>query len=296
MPQQRPLVYVIVLSWNGLEDTLRCLEALGRSDYPNLRTLVIDNGSTDGSAEGIAAARPDLTLVRNQANLGYGEGNNVGIRRALAEGAEAIVLLNNDAFVEPGTIGALVDAAGAGVAAVGGKVRFYDQPGRLWAAGHVLADAGYPPDDGRFDTPGEAPYIAGCCMLMSRAAIEAVGLLDGAFFLYFDEYEWCLRARDAGFAIRYTPEALVYHRVNASVGPQSPRYHYLFTRARLRFWELRGVIPHDWRRLKGVARVWLAETSQVFRQGDRRLRRALAVTRGAVDYLRGRFGAPPANL
>ena len=208
----------VVLSYNGREDTLAALESLR-----GIETVVVDNGSSDGSAEAVAERFPDVELVRTGVNLGFAGGNNVGIRRALDRGADWVLLVNNDAEVEPGLVEALAAAAAArpdaGVLAC--KVLFADSD-RLWYAG-----AGFDPILGRSrhegfgepDVPGEladTPRATGAAMAVSRAAIDAAGLLDEELFLYAEDLEWSLRIREAGFAVVYVPEARVRHRVSAA--------------------------------------------------------------------------------
>ena len=289
---------MLILNWNRPNDTITCLKALSQSDYPNLRVVVLDNGSKDDSVARIKQTFPEIPLVENGANLGYAEGNNVGIRLALQNGAEYVVLLNDDAFVQKETFSHLVAAAAERtVAAVGAKIRIFEQPERLWAAGECFPREERPLDDGRFDTPREIKYAVGCCMLMTRQALQRVGLLDADLFALHEELDWCLRARQAGYRILYAPQALLYHKLSASLSNgRSPAYHYLYTRNYLRFWERSGIIPANWRRLRGVFLVWRHEMGRVRRDGDSKWRRAWAVTYGAFDYLRGRFGPPPESL
>ena len=199
----------VVLSYNGRDDTLAALESLR-----GIETVVVDNGSADGSAAAVAERFPEVELVRAGVNLGFAGGNNVGIRRALDRGAEWVLLVNNDALVEPGLVEALSAAAAArpdaGVLAC--KVLFADSD-RLWYAG-----AGFDPILGRSrhegfgepDAPGalaDTRRATGAAMAVSRAAIEAAGLLDEELFLYAEDLEWSLRIAEAGFAVVYVPEA-----------------------------------------------------------------------------------------
>jgi len=213
-------IVAVVLSYNGRDDTLAALESLR-----GIETVVVDNGSVDGSAAAVAERFPEVELVRAGVNLGFAGGNNVGIRRALDRGAEWVLLVNNDALVEPGLIDALTAAAAArpdaGVLAC--KVLFADSD-RVWYAG-----AGFDPILGRSrhegfgepDAPGaltDTRRATGAAMAVSRAAIEAAGLLDEELFLYAEDLEWSLRIADAGFAVVYVPEAKVRHHVSASSG------------------------------------------------------------------------------
>jgi hypothetical protein len=291
-----PLIYIVILNWNQSTDTIACLNSVSKSHYSNYVVVVVDNGSEDDSVSQISTAFPNLPILQNDKNLGYSAGNNIGIRYALKNGAQYIILLNNDAFVREDTFTHLVAVANSRVGAVGCKIPFFDDPNRLWAAGAGFPPGHYPLDDGRFNSPSEIDYAVGCCMLMSRSALEQVGLLDSKFFIYHDERDWCYRARDSGYKILYAPEAVVYHKVSLTFGSESPVYHYLYTRNYLYLWQKQGIIPTTWRSLRGVFMVWRHEVKYVLRHGNDKLRRGIAVTRGAFDYLRKQFGPPPGNL
>ena len=278
----------VVLSWNGREDTLAALESLRAID-----TVVVDNGSTDGSPEAVAERFPDVELVRAGVNLGFAGGNNVGIRRALDRGADWVLLLNNDAAVEDGVGAALAAAAearpDAGVLAC--KVLFADAD-RLWYAG-----AGFDPYLGRSrhegfgepDRPGrlrDTDRATGAAMAVSRAAIDAAGLLDEELFLYAEDLEWSLRIKEAGFAVVYVPDARVRHRVSAATGGAgSPTTAYYETRNMLAVVERYRPLP---RGLGGLRRALVVSPRVVL--ALRRPASAWAALRGWRDYRRGRMG------
>jgi GT2 family glycosyltransferase len=214
---------VIVLNWNGGEDTLRCLASVPS----DVLTVVPDNGSTDGSIAAVRERFPHVVIVENGANLGFSGGNNAGIRAALDRGAEWVVLLNNDATLEPGALDALGDAAQrhpeAGVLA--GKLLFDD--GRVqWAGQRVSLVTGYsgrPRGYGKPDGPEyarEEPVdrAVGAFMAVSREAIDRAGLLDDDLFAYVEDVDWSVRIRDAGLACIFVPTARAVHALSASTG------------------------------------------------------------------------------
>jgi GT2 family glycosyltransferase len=227
----------VVLNWNGGDDTLAALESLD-----GVETICVDNGSDDGSPDAVAARFPDVDLIRTGVNLGFSGGNNVGIRRALARGADWVLLLNNDAVAGPGLPAALAAAADArpdaGVLAC--KVFFADPPDVLmYAGGRVNLRLGYwgrqdgfgQRDDGRFDALRDVDRATGAAMAVSRAAIERAGMLDESLFAYAEDTEWCLRIREAGFAVVFVPDAKVWHVGSASTGGmRSPTSIYYDTR------------------------------------------------------------------
>ena len=281
-------VVAVVVSWNGREDTLDALESLRGID-----TVVVDNGSVDGSADAIAERFPEAELIRAGVNLGFAGGNNAGIRRALDRGADWVLLVNNDATVEPGIVEALAAAAesrpDAGVLAC--KVLFADSD-RLWYAGagfNAYLGRSRHERFGQPDEPGtlrDTSRATGAGMAVSRAAIEKAGLLDEELFLYAEDLEWCLRIKAAGFAVVYVPDARVRHKVTAaSGGAGSPTASYYEARNVLAVVERHRPLP---RGLTGARRALVVAPRVAL--AARRPRSAYAALRGWRDYRKGRLG------
>ena len=225
---EEPLVYVIVLNWNGKEDTLDCIESLGKVDYGNFRILVVDNASTDGSAEAVRESYPDVAVIENPENLRFSGGNNIGIAEAMSSGADYVLLLNNDTTVKANFLGRLVSAAEGdqkrGI--VGAKIYYHDDMQKIWYAGGKVdfarGDISHRGircvDDGEFDVAGETEYVTGCCMLIGRSVIERIGGLDEEYYIYTEDVDYCYRAREAGYLCYYEPSARVWHKVSSSSG------------------------------------------------------------------------------
>lgn len=245
-------VIVIVLNWNGAQDTLRCLDSLGRVAYPRFEVLVVDNGSTDGSVDLLRQAYQDVELLENHENLGYAGGNNVGIERAVARGADYVVLLNNDTVVDPGFLDTLVEGADRHPKAAffGPKILYLDRPDTVWFGGgridwsngssHIDQERRDEPTD---TTPREVDYVTGCCLMVRSSAINSIGLMDPRFFLLFEETDWCVRARQSGWQVVYVPASRVWHAGSQSFGGYgSPTYRYYYARNELLlYWiHLRG--------------------------------------------------------
>jgi len=241
-----PHVLIVVLNWNGLADTLACLESMRRLEYPAYEVLVVDNGSSDGSPAAIRERFPDVTLIETGENLGFAGGNNVGIRHALEIGADYVLLLNNDTEVSPDFLSRLVDAAEADsqVGMAGPTIYYYDRPEVIWSAGGEIdwrrgctRMVGLDErDDGQFGgAPREVDFITGCAVLVRATALRQAGLLDERFFMYYEEVEWCVRTRRAGFRIVHVPQAHIWHKIAPSAQSDSPRVHYYMTRNRLLF-------------------------------------------------------------
>jgi GT2 family glycosyltransferase len=225
-PQKGPQVVAVVVHWQDAEDTLGCVESVAGEE--GVSVVVVDNGSHDPVGELLARRRPDVECLRNPENLGYAGGANLGIRAALARGAETVLLLNNDARVRPGGVAAAqrVLAADPRIAVVGPKVLLREDPARLWLAwGRVtwrqslIALCGA----GAFDGPAwseqrDVEWVAGCAMWFRAAALDAIGLLDETFFAYHEEVDWCTRARRLGWRVVYAPSAVVTHTGRGTSG------------------------------------------------------------------------------
>jgi GT2 family glycosyltransferase len=227
-------IAVVVLTWNGKALTLECLESLVAVTTPGVRVIVVDNGSTDGTVAAIRDRYGErVAIVETGANLGFSGGNNAGIRRALEEGVDFILLLNNDTRVDASFLDALVhpmlETPRLGI--TGPKIYYESPPDRLWFAGGVISmwrgtarHVGIRQTDrGQYDVPRDVDYVSGCALLARRAVFERVGLLDEGYTAYFEDADLCLRARHAGYGVRYVPAARVWHRISASTGGQLSR-------------------------------------------------------------------------
>ncbi len=241
MDFEQPLVHIIILNWNGWQDTVACVESCLRLAYANARILIVDNASSDGSEAILRERFPDVEIIQTGKNLGYAGGNNVGIRHALGRGAEYVWLLNNDTVADPAALDEMVRIAEPDrtVGMVGPKVLLHSRPEYLNCIGSTISmKTGQPRliglgerDDGRFDDCREMDSLSGCSLLVRREVVDRVGMLDERFFLFYEETDWILRARRAGYRMLYVPGARVWHKVSASVGGhQSPLMLYYMTR------------------------------------------------------------------
>lgn len=240
-----PRVAIIILNWNGKKNVLECLRSFRHLDYTNYEIVAVDQNSSDGSRDAIVSEFPDVTLICNEDNLGFAEGNNVGIQHALNRGAECIVLLNNDTTVEPNFLRAFVGAAisNRDFDIFGPKIVFDYDPNIIWAAGShidwqrgICIQNGYRElDRGQYDTNAEVNALTGCAVMISRKAFETVGFLDSRFFVYYEETDWCARATKAGFRILYVPAAVVRHKVSATIGASSHAITFYMVRNNLLF-------------------------------------------------------------
>jgi GT2 family glycosyltransferase len=228
---------VVILNWNNADDTIACLNALSVTDPRPEHIVVVDNGSVDHSAAAIGARisrveslepksfEQSVTLIRADANLGFAGGTNLGLAWLRANTADThFVFLNNDATVSPSFFGDMEDA----VVQIGGDAiigpTIYEDPerDRLWYAGareipfralvqHTLTSP---------DSPKASPtdFVSGCAMVISRGVIDKIGMLAECFFpAYFEDGDFCQRARKAGIPVVYAPTPVVYHKVGSTV-------------------------------------------------------------------------------
>jgi GT2 family glycosyltransferase len=216
-------VAVVVLNWNGWRDTLLCVESLRRQTVRPTWIVVVDNASTDDSGARLRQLGSDVTFLQSGGNLGFAGGNNVGIRWALAQGADAVWLLNNDATADIGALEALLatwrNRPNAG--AIGTLIYEMARPNVLqcWGGGWINLWTGRAREFSyRVDEEG-IDYVSGCSLFLPRKAVERGGLLDEGFFMYFEDAELSLRYRKAGFSLAVAEGALVFHKGGASSAP-----------------------------------------------------------------------------
>lgn len=236
------LVTVVVVNWNRRELLLACLQSLAAQSYREFEVVLVDNGSTDGSAEeaerGFATQFP-LRVIRNRENLGFCAANNQGI--AAARG-DFIALLNNDAEANPEWLGALRSAftgrPRVGMAA--SKIVVWEAPHRIDKVGHLIYWDGQnrgrgagEVDCGQFDEEEEALWPDGCAAMYRKAMLDEIGGFDEDFFAYADDAELGLRARICGWSCVYVPRAVVRHHRGATLGVMSPRRLELIERNRV---------------------------------------------------------------
>jgi GT2 family glycosyltransferase len=296
------LVAVVILTWNGRQDTLDCLKSLDKSDWPAMRVVVVDNASTDGTTAAIRDRFPHVKVLRSDVNLGFAGGNNLGIRHAVDElSPDYVLLLNNDTCVARDAVRRLVMEAEAhpDIGAMSPLIYYMEPPDRVWYAG-----ATFDPRKGRSGrmtgyrgrTPSfkagtvEVDRAVGAAMLVPCDVIERIGVLDEKLFYLYEDVDWSLRIRKGGLRVVLVPEAVVWHRVAASQkgSEHTPTTGYYGVRNHLeicaRHAPLRGVRSRL-RELTAVA-VHLAEA----RHATRKRAWIKAVWDGWRDFSRGQLG------
>ena len=243
-----PLVHVLILNWNGLKHLPECFASLLRTPYRNIKYVLLDNGSSDGSVGFLSTeygGHPNVEIVSLGTNLGWSGGNNRGIARALEQGADYVFLLNNDTVTEPDAIPVLVETAEQQpeTGALAPKLLFHDMPALINSIGLEcsIIGAGWDRGIGRLDAPKwNAPEpvigICGAACVLRANALRRAGLLPEDFVIYLDDLDLCLRIWNVGYEIRTCPAAVIRHKFGATMGQRAQQRlkYYLNTRNRFR--------------------------------------------------------------
>ena len=296
-----PLIITVILNTNRRDDTLACIDSLRANDYAQQHIIVLDNSSSDGSSEAIAAQFPEVEIIHLQENRGYAGNNNVGIAAAVEQGADWVFVLNEDTILAPDCLSQMTAAAQLDqrVGIVGPMVYHHDEPdviqsagGRLdryWVSHHIAENER---DRRQFQTPRAVDWISGCAILVHRDVIDQVGALDERFFYYWEETEWCLRAARAGWSILHVPAARLWHKgVQRDYRP-NPSVTYYNTRNRFLFLaKHRAPLPVRLAAWGDTLRTLASWTVKPRWQHMRDHRNAM--WQGTLDFLRRRWGIRP---
>jgi GT2 family glycosyltransferase len=299
-----PRSAAVVVVWRDSGNAEKAVASL-RAMRPCPETIVCVVQEATVPERWRAVESPAVRVIELEENYGFAHAANIGVGSAMESGAEWILLLNDDAVVEPSCLARCVEEAKSDplIAAVGPAVVFEDRPDMIWFAGGRHSDEFlYTRHRGLGRTIDELPptsdteYIAGCCLLLRAAAWSELGGFRNDFFLYYEDAEWCLRARDAGWRCRYVGEVLCRHRVSSSTQgghrALSPTSAYYRARNPLRFARETGPRGKRLTRTAGVLFIWTPYLAwQLVRAHD--LQTTRASLRGLRDGFRGRMGKGP---
>lgn len=242
-----PEVSIIILNWNGLNDTVECLESLKKIDYPHYRVILVDNGSEGDDVEVLREKYGDyIHIIENDRNYGFSEGNNIGMRYVLENySPDFFLLLNNDTVVDPGFLSSLVEVAESDpeIGIVGPKICFYNEPNIIqsagmqidWWRGRILLDTSTQIDEGQCDETREVDWVVGCALLIKRNTVGEIGMLYAGYFSYVEEADWCARATRAGYIVTYIPTAQIWHKRKLPIDRIDGFQLYYLTRNRFLF-------------------------------------------------------------
>ena len=254
-------VFVVIVNFNRTQETLGCLRSVGNleiKDSWQLKTIVVDN-SPKKTLKGKIKEFSNVKLIETKENTGFAGGNNIGIKHALKNKADFVMLLNNDAFIAPKVLIYLIKAAlkKKNIGIFSPKIYFasgfeYHQQkyhkkdlGKViwYAGGHIdwqnimgVHENIDKVDKGQFKKSKEVEFVSGCCMLIKKEVFEKIGLLDEKYFLYLEDMDFCVRAKKAGFKLFFEPKAIVWHKnLGTSKKTASDIQAYYYTRNRLLF-------------------------------------------------------------
>lgn len=243
--QDNPKIAIVILNWNGFEDTSECISSLQMISCSNYKIVVVDNGSVNDDYQSLKHKFPEIDIIRSETNLGFSGGNNFGINHALNQNPEYVLLLNNDTIVSPNFIEPLLKLFNEdnkiGIAAP--QINYYDEPKKIWTAGGKISKirgSGFAYSDKLENdiirTIKEVTFVSGCCMLIKKEVLEKVGLFDDNFFLYVEDADLCYRVVKAGYKIVVSPDSKIYHKISRSTSASlSLLPLYYVTRNRLYF-------------------------------------------------------------
>ncbi|MFH0969721.1 MAG: glycosyltransferase family 2 protein [Patescibacteria group bacterium] len=214
MEEKYPKVFIIILNYNGKDTIKNCLNSVFYSDYFNAEAVVVDNDSKDGSLESAKNLYPKFHFIKNKKDAGSSAGNNVGIRFALEKMADYVFLLNNDTVLKENTLSKLIETAekeGAGIF----SPLIYDQNGNVWfSEGEIKWSklrTTYKNIAPKNSVPYETEYVPGCAMLIKKEVFKKIGLLSEDYFLYYEDADFCVRAKKNGFKCLVIPSAKATH-------------------------------------------------------------------------------------
>ncbi|MCS7090302.1 MAG: glycosyltransferase family 2 protein [Verrucomicrobiota bacterium] len=291
----KPPVGVVVVNWN-LRDSLReTLLSLRASDYPDLRIVVSDNASTDGSQEMVRQEFPEVRLLAHPQGLGYAKAASLGMA-TLVDETGYIFSTTNDVVIAPDAIRLLVEYAeshpDAGV--IGCKIFFHQPADRLWSAGGFFF-LGHPwhygwmqKDAPRYNRIRECAFMTGCGFLLRCEALRRMGFFEEKLVFYSEDADLCLRFRAAGYRVVYLPQAKMWHKTSTTLAKNRPVQLYYSTRNNLYVLRQHRIGLYPWTLWSYLSLVCPAKMMLFLCMG--RWRNAQGIWRGIQDWRRGRFG------
>lgn len=237
-------VYIVLVNFNGAKDTIECIKSLNNINYENFKIVVVDNKSSDEDKVKLKEADIKFHLIESNENLGFAGGNNIGIKYAIDNNADFVLLLNNDTLVHKDFLNELMKYTEINVGVIGPKILYYPEVSKIWFAGGMINWFKFigqhfgekQEDNGQFNTLKEVDFVTGCCMLIDSNVFKKVGLLPEGYFMYFEDVDFCVKVKDAGYKLIYNPNSEIYHKVSiSSGGEESPFILKYSNRNRLKF-------------------------------------------------------------
>lgn len=238
------LVYIILINYNTKAHTIECLKSLANLNYNNYKIVVVDNNSEDSDFSEVQAKYSNVHIINNSKNYGFAGANNIGIKYALKNNADYVLLLNNDTIVDKDFLRILVNESKKNeeIAICTSKILYYDLRNRIWYGG---GNINYFKGNSQIYNFNEESSISnknmycnfasGCCMLIKSNALRKVGLMNEEYFLYYEDVDYCVKFLKEGYKIYYVSSSIVFHKESISTQKYSYLYQYYFARNRLLF-------------------------------------------------------------
>ncbi|MCI5083699.1 MAG: glycosyltransferase family 2 protein [Saprospiraceae bacterium] len=240
--KEKPLVSIITINFRQAEVTCALLDSINDHDYPNLEVIVVDNGSLKDETATFRSHFTEVKVIVSQENRGFAGGNNLGIAAATGD---YLFFVNNDTEFPAGLVQTCIDSFDeAHIGVVAPKIRYFDHPDTIQYAGFTEVNpltarnqtiGKNEKDQGQHDESAMMPYAHGAAMMVKRSVVEQAGMMPEDYFLYYEELDWCVQIRKAGFKIKYEPKAVILHKESMSVGKMSTLKTYYQTRNRILF-------------------------------------------------------------
>jgi GT2 family glycosyltransferase len=239
-----PKVFILIVVWNNPYETLDCLESLSKIQYDNYEIIILDNNSQTPTRKIISHKNSSPEIIVNDSNLGFAKACNIGIDKALDEGASYIWLLNPDTQVNKDSLRSLVDTAKSEqrVGAVGSVIKELDQSDdpkvQMWGGGVINFVLGRGKAvKNKIDEVSEIDYLTGGSLLLSREALEEVGYLDERFFMYWEDVDYSIRLRRNGWALLVAENSVVYHKESSTLEGEPGKLDILFNESAVKFFK-----------------------------------------------------------
>lgn len=288
-----PKVSIIILNWNSADDTIECVRSVQEVTYPNFDVVIVDNGSTDRSEKNLRNAFPEIRIIQTGSNLGYAGGNNIGIRHALGNKADYVLLLNNDTIVARDFLDKLVlEAESSDKIGISAPVIYhYDDPGKIsFAGGKIEFFTGR---SRHITEPMDNPeFLTGTCLLIKREVIKKIGLLTEKFFLYMEDVDYSFKVRKAGFKLKVVRNSKIWHKISSTTGPNyKPANIYYLVRNNLSFISEHFPKPNKFVMFFGFSLVCFKIILNPFlKKYPYKTETFLSVIRGYRNFLLGKYG------
>ena len=235
-------VAIVILNFKLKDQTIKCINSVKKSSYKNLDIIIVDNNSGDGIGEDLKKIS-GINFIQNTENLGYTGGNNIGIKMALKNRADWVFILNPDTTIEQNTITNLLNSSQQDRIGIICPKIYFSESKKIWYAGGIFDMQNVlgrhrgidEVDIGQYDNVTETDYATGAAMFIKKEVFDKIGLFDSRYFLYYEDADFSMRTKHAGFKILYNPAAIIFHKNAQTTGLGSPLQDYYITRNRLLF-------------------------------------------------------------